>query len=73
MYNNNVLHVGPGHTVSIMMLEFAGTAVVVLKVLNGVIVGLAVLHTGQFKCSSIAWELFVNTQVNMVISSHMDL
>lgn len=46
---------------------------ILLKVLNRVIVALGLLHITQFQASSINWELFVNTEVNMIVSSHVHL
>lgn len=35
--------------------------------------GLGKLYVTQLNLSSITWELFKNTEVNMVISSNIDL
>ncbi|KAG7224896.1 hypothetical protein INR49_014812 [Caranx melampygus] len=43
------------------------------EVLKWVVVALVFLQTGQLKLSPITWKLSPNTEVNMVISSHMDL
>lgn len=44
-----------------------------LEVLDGVMVALAFLHITQLSLSSIAWKALVNTQMNVFITSHMDL
>lgn len=44
-----------------------------LEVLNRVLVGLVVLHITQLRSSSITWQWFENTEVNMFVSSNMNL
>lgn len=44
-----------------------------LEVCNRVLEALGVLHVPQLKASSMTGESFVNTEVNMIVSSHMDL
>lgn len=43
------------------------------EVLNGVLVALGELNTGQLTIMSVAWEFLENTDVNMLITSDMDL
>lgn len=43
------------------------------EVLNGVLVALGELNIGQLTILSVAWEFLENTDVNMLVTSDMDL
>lgn len=44
-----------------------------LEILNRVCEALGLQHVTQLNASSMTWELFINTEVNMIIFSYMDL
>lgn len=59
-----------------MTLQPGGTDVsfgIPLEVLNRVVVALGLLHITQRNLSSITWEFFINTEVHVIISSHVNL